>query len=363
MNHFDIEQPPLTSDDDDQAPQPPIAPIGQPLPAGPTGRRIWSGALLLVLVFALGLAGGYLLWGRLPASQATAQASVQQPTAMTSNEAPATPDSAGISQVAASSPQESDRKVISLPASYALPVAFGDLGPKLVEAGAIDTNRFVQVYQQAGQPLTEEQLKVLTEGSDAQIVMDRSNAYFLLNFFWALGLSNQNKLLDEGPMKQYSKGDIAGFASTGGWTVGKKPATDLYSAVALVTLTPGQQARLEEVAAGVYRPCCNNPTSFPDCNHGIAMLGMLELMASQDASTDEMFEAAKYANAFWFPQQSLEMAAFFKATENRDFAQVNARQLVGPQISSSTGFRQMHQWLVSNGSLDQAPNSGNSCGV
>lgn len=95
----------------------------------------------------------------------------------------------------------------------------------------------------------------------------------------------------------------------------------------------------------------------------MAMLGMLELMASQDASTDEMFEAAKYANAFWFPQQSLEMAAFFKATENQDFAQVNARQLVGPQISSSTGFRQMHQWLVSNGNLDQAPNSGNSCGV
>lgn len=79
----------------------------------------------------------------------------------------------------------------------------------------------MQVYQQAGQPLTEEQLKVLTEGSDTQIVMDRSNAYFLLNFFWALGLSNQNKLLDEGPMKQYSKGDIGGFASTGGWTIGK----------------------------------------------------------------------------------------------------------------------------------------------
>lgn len=87
---------------------------------------------------------------------------MQQPVVVTSSEAPAAPDSAGISQVAASSPQESDPKVISLPSSYALPVAFGDLGPKLVTAGAIDTNRFVQVYQQTGQPLTEEQLKVLT---------------------------------------------------------------------------------------------------------------------------------------------------------------------------------------------------------
>jgi hypothetical protein len=38
------------------------------------------------------------------------------------------------------------------------------------------------------------------------------------------------------------------------------------------------------------------------------MRELLELMASQDPATDRMFEVAKYINAFWFPQQTLEIA-------------------------------------------------------
>ena len=78
---------------------------------------------------------------------------------------------------------------------------------------------------------------------------------------------------------------MGGFASTGGWTLGVKKATELYASTKIMSLTDEQQARLLEVASQVYRPCCNNPTHFPDCNHGMAMLGLLELMASQDAST------------------------------------------------------------------------------
>ena len=37
----------------------------------------------------------------------------------------------------------------------------------------------------------------------------------------------------------------------------------------------------------------------------MAMLGLLELMASQGATTDQIFEAAKNIDAFWFPQQTL----------------------------------------------------------
>ena len=35
----------------------------------------------------------------------------------------------------------------------------------------------------------------------------------------------------------------------------------------------------------------------------MAMLGILELMAAGDASEDQMFEAAKYISAFWFPKE------------------------------------------------------------
>jgi hypothetical protein len=252
---------------------------------------------------------------------------------------------------------------VNPPKGYSLPARYGDIGPQLLEAGAIDYDRFVQVYERVGQPLTEEQQAILREGSEDQIVIDRQNAYFLLNFFWAFGLANQNRILTEGPMADYNQGDIMGFASTGGWTLATKPVKEFYASVPIVQLTPARQTQLEEIAGQIYRPCCNNPAHFPDCNHGMAMLGLLELMAFQGASQAEMFTAAKYANAYWYPRQSMELAAFFKANQKIDYAQVDARQLLSAKYSSGSGFQTVHQWLVANGVLEQAPGGGNSCGV
>ena len=252
---------------------------------------------------------------------------------------------------------------INPPEGYALPVNYGDLGPRLLAAGAIDYSRFMQLYTQKGQPLTEEQQAILTQGSQEAIVFTRQNANFLLNFFWAVGLVNQNPILTEGPMTKYGAGEIGRFASTGGWTLGTKSPVELYASTPLLSLTLEQQARLEEVASQVYRPCCNNPTHFPDCNHGMAMLGLLTLLASQDASEEEMFAAAKYANAFWFPQQTLEMAMFFQAAQTVEFADVDPSLLVGLNISSGEGFQNVHNWLAGRGLLDAAPGGGSSCGV
>jgi hypothetical protein len=251
----------------------------------------------------------------------------------------------------------------SLPTSYQLSVTFGDIGPQLLAAGAIDYNRFVQTYERSGQALGEEELSILANGSAEPVIISQKNAYFLLNFFWALGLTNKNPLLDEGPLMQYSEGDVGRFASTGGWSLGQVAATELYSSEPLLTLTLEQQALLERVASNVYRPCCNNHTAFADCNHGMAMLGLLELMAGQGTSEDEMFKAAKQVNSFWFPQQASETAEFFQVTMELDYADVDGRMAVGPEVFSGSGFRSVHQWLASNGQLEQAPKSGSSCGV
>jgi hypothetical protein len=95
----------------------------------------------------------------------------------------------------------------------------------------------------------------------------------------------------------------------------------------------------------------------------MAMLGLLELMASQGASEDDMFQAAKYANAYWYPQQTLELATYFKVAEKADFDKTGSRQLVSQRFSSRTGFQTVHQWLATNGLLQQAPGGSNSCGV
>lgn len=244
---------------------------------------------------------------------------------------------------------------------YALPISYGDLGPRLVEDGVISYDAFAAIYENSGNPLSAEQTEILKNGSDEEIVITAQNAHFLLNFFWAVGLANKNSILTDGPMVQNSGGQIARFASTGGWTLTTKPVTELYASMDLIPLTAEQQKLVEEVAAAIYRPCCNNHTLFPDCNHGMAMLGVLELMASQGATADAMFEAAKYINAYWFPQQTLETAIYLQLNQKIDFASADARLVVGNTLSSASGAGMVHEDLQAKGLLKQAPGQGGSC--
>jgi hypothetical protein len=251
---------------------------------------------------------------------------------------------------------------VNPPNGYSIKASFADAGPKMLAAGAINYDAFLEVYERSGSPLNETQLAILNQGSQAEITINKENAYFLLNFFWALGLTNKNTILTEGPMVNNSQGQVENFASTGGWTIAAKPIKEVYASAEIIPLTPEQQEHLEHVAQNVYRPCCNNPTHFPDCNHGMAMLGLLQLMASQDATQEEMFEAAMYFNAFWYPSQTLEIATFYKEAMGLDFSEVEARQLVSKDFSSGSGYQVVRQWLASNGFLQQTP-SGGSCGV
>ena len=158
-------------------------------------------------------------------------------------------------------------------------------------------------------------------------------------------------------------GDLGNFASTGGWTLGKKKATELYSKSDLIGLNSGQQKILEEFAYNSYRPCCSNPTAFPDCNHGMAALGLGELMASQGASKDEIFEAFKYFNSFWFPQTYFDVANYFKAKDGQDWSQVPGSVAAGKDYSTPQGWQRVRGWLKDQGLLQEAPSGGGGCGA
>ena len=252
---------------------------------------------------------------------------------------------------------------INTPEGYALPARFSDIGPELLAADAIDMDRFVGHYERSGQPLTAAQIKLLTEGSDDPIVISRENANILLNLFWAFGLSNENTILTEGLMMINGKEGVMNFASTGGWTLGSKPVEQIYASMPMISLTDEQQELLQSVAAQVFRPCCNNPTLFPDCNHGMAMLGLLEWMISQGASEEALFEAAKYINGYWFFPQNFELATYFNITEGVDFDNLDPRKVVGSDYASADGFRTVHQWLLNNQRLPVVPGGANNCGV
>jgi hypothetical protein len=282
----------------------------------------------ILVIFLLGLGSGYLRWGQQDAGELDLAVLQEQ---------------------------------INSVDGYALSVSYADLGPRLLEGGVIDYEAFAGIYENSGNPLSAEQVDILTRGSEAEIVITAQNAHFLLNFFWAVGLANNNPVLTAGPMVTYGEEGVGQFASTGGWSLATKPVNELYSSLNLIPLTAAQQQRVQEVAAGVYRPCCDNNTLFPDCNHGMAMLGILELMASGGASVDEMFEAAKYINAYWFPQQTLETAIYLQVNQNVDFKNADAKLVVSETFSSGSGASMVHEDLKAKGLLKQSPGQGGSC--
>src|SRR3989344_6091313 len=152
------------------------------------------------------------------------------------------------------------------PDGVVLPVIWQDLGTQLMETEVIDASKFT--------PLPN---------SSKQLVITRENAGVILNSFWALGLGNKNPILEEGEMMDPRYGGAGRFASTAGWTIAQGDPMSHYSRHTFMILTNEQQALVDKVSKGIYRPCCDNSTHFPDCNHGMAMLGLLELMASQGA--------------------------------------------------------------------------------
>ncbi|MDO8552288.1 MAG: hypothetical protein Q7S01_02020 [bacterium] len=258
-----------------------------------------------------------------------------------------------------------------------LPVVWGDLGARLVEAGAIDPVALKQVYESRGPSTGEsadfvawpaattggsfpsEYEKLLSGRTNGELTIDGNNAGYLLNLLWAFGLANENPILgDKTEMMNPAYGGAGNFASTGGWTIAKGGAMEHYGKHALVALTEEQQELVDRVSRNIYRPCCGNSTHFPDCNHGMAMLGLLELMAAQGMSEENMYKYALKVNSYWFPDTYLTMAEYMQG-KGIDWKKVSPREMLGVNYSSAAGFRN----ILSQVSAPAQGGGGSGCGV
>lgn len=237
-----------------------------------------------------------------------------------------------------------------------LPITWGDLGRRMIADGVIDEQKFRALFE-GGLTNTEEQM--LTGTMDQKIVMTQQNSRYLLDLLWAFGLANKNDILDNGEMADAQYGGPGGFASTGGWTLAKGAGIDHYSKHDYVVLSVGQQALVDTVSRGIYRPCCGNSTHFPDCNHGMAMLGLLELMAKNGASEREMYRVALLVNSYWFPQTYIDLATYFKE-QGKDWNQVNPQTVLGADYSSAQGYQKIRQQIKS---LPKPQSGGGGCGA
>jgi hypothetical protein len=206
----------------------------------------------------------------------------------------------------------------------------------MVAAGVIDKEKFIALYEQRG-ALRPEDRVLLEDGYDGSLEITGKNADVALNLLWAFGLANANPVLTEGPMQDSRYGGAGNFASTGGWQLARGDAMDHYGAHQWVTLSDDEQRLVEEVAKNIYRPCCNNPVYFPDCNHGMAMLGMLELLASEGVNEEELYAAALEAQRAWFPSTYRTIDTFL--AQQRREGEVSAKELLGSSFSSATGYQ------------------------
>ncbi|MDO8514013.1 MAG: hypothetical protein Q7S50_00545 [bacterium] len=239
-----------------------------------------------------------------------------------------------------------------------LPIVWGDLGAQLVEAGAIDPVAFKKIYQSRG-TFSAEYEKLLSGRTNGPLTITADNAGYLLNLLWAFGLANKNPILeDKKEMMNPEYGEVGNFASTGGWTIAKGNAMDHYSKHALVTLTAEQQKLVDEVSRNIYRPCCGNSVHFPDCNHGMAMLGLLELMASQGVSEKDMYKTALVVNSYWFPDTYLTIAMYMQS-KGVSWGAVSPKEMLGADYSSAAGF----QNISSQVNVPSGNGGGGGCGV
>ncbi|MEK7156520.1 MAG: hypothetical protein AAB790_01810 [Patescibacteria group bacterium] len=239
-----------------------------------------------------------------------------------------------------------------------LPVTWGDLGKRMVELGAIDADKMAALYQNRG-GFPAEYKKLLLQGGNGKLMMTRENAPYLLNLLWALGLANKNAILeDKTEMMNPEYGGAGNFASTGGWTIAKGDAMEHYNMHALVTLTAEQQKLVDRVSRNIFRPCCGNSAHFPDCNHGMAMLGLLELLASQNVSEADMYKAALAVNSYWFPDTYLTIAMYM---QGKDVAwdAVSPQEMLGADYSSAAGF----QNISSKVNAPSNQGGGGGCGA
>ncbi len=211
-------------------------------------------------------------------------------------------------------------------------IAFGDSIQRLIAAGVLDPDKL----RALDKDLPDWVDRLLGAPSDDPILFSEQTAPYLVNLLWPLGLATRASFNEESPIHTLR---IPGFASTGGWTLGREQNGYVYfNQVDAIKMTDEEQAMVLDVARKTFRPCCDNSTFFQDCNHGSALLGLLELAASQGATAEGLYGIALTANSFWFPEYYAKTALYFSHFHHKTWSELAPKLILGPDFSSLSGW-------------------------
>lgn len=216
-------------------------------------------------------------------------------------------------------------------------VFFGDALQKVIAADVLMPAKFRSAYAKKG-GMPPWVAALLAGPSNVPIRLTAATATDLLNLLWPIGLATRAPFNADSPT---NGPHLPRLASTAGWTLGREANGAAYfDKVDALTLNPARAALVRQVAERTYRPCCDNSALFQDCNHGSAMLGLLELAASQGMGKAKLEQVALAANSFWFPREYLKTALFFTIFEQRSWEELAPEELLGPRYSSASGWQE-----------------------
>jgi len=235
-----------------------------------------------------------------------------------------------------------------------LVLPWGDLGGKLVSVGALDREAFLSLY--SGTP--REKARRLIDTSES-VTVTKQNAGIILNLLWGLGLAQKSPVLEKGMMMEKRFGGADKFASTAGFTIARGDPMEHYSHHLFMSLSPESEELVARVASNIYRPCCDNATHFPDCNHGMAMLGLLELLISQGSSEQELYDAALVMNRLWFPEQYVVIDRYMRSKGEKN---PDAKTLLSKSLVSASGFAKVSR-DAETPSEERESGGGGGCSV
>lgn len=220
---------------------------------------------------------------------------------------------------------------------FTLEARWGDVVKKMVDEGVLDPDKLESILKNRyGQEMKPEWRRILA-GEDAKLSIDAENSVFMMYLTWTLAKHNDVPLIHDSRFSSYFQNYDIGVGRAG------------YGDVALLSLTEEQLRAADRVAQNSYRPCCGQSAANPDCSHGFAALGLIELMASQGYTEDEMFDAFVKFNSFWFPSTYIQNAMYFKVTENQDWEDVDKETIAGQQFSSLSGSYAVKKYLQEQG--------------
>jgi hypothetical protein len=245
---------------------------------------------------------------------------------------------------------------------YQTRLVLGDIVPRMVADGIIDLEKMEALYKERG-GLPAELKQVLTQASDTPLMVTRDNANWLVNILWPLGLANRMAINQRSPI---AGRDLASFASTGGWQLGKKKnGASYFNRYRLVALTSEQERRVWRIARSTYRPCCDNSTFFQDCNHGSAALAVIQLGIAQGLSDDEIYRTLLAFNAYWFGPNYVETALYLNVVKGQGWSDVDPRLVLSRTYSTARGWQRNVHVRASKvrGLLPKTEHEGESCGT